>query len=480
MIKSSSTGALVPEMIKKSERQELDVDFYIKFYFTTLSKDYIDLDADSDCVISEGLSYRNIIDSGKFFFEEGKKGHVFFVDCSDCVIDEKSIMVETGCALSKVLLAVDCLKTFAEKYISIVRSGRMHVAIYAIDLIEDIAQSFAYIVDEDCGLQIVDEKLCSYVLRLNSAFDELKDRGWLLYVDYFAILDYYVLARPIQIGIAIEEHVNSNLEHNENSNIAKLAQCNNDADIVQNIEKDKSDEIPPYLYEGKVSYNDFVFQPAEKDCLDKLQNFLDWVSILPGGELFSSINGFIYLTKEIKACVDWDEDEINENKKKAIDSFVGAIPGTSLMRAAIKIKQVSKIYKKIEKGQNLLVEIKKKSRKSEQALNRIKQKRTSKKNMTVVKQKHVFNNRIYKKASMNTEKIIERDTKKIGDLGLTIEDLTSEGKTMLTNYRKIIGKLGKLPKTSYDEAIEIFERLFSVEQKYTESVRSEDPESAVW
>lgn len=52
MVKKSSTGAIMPEIIKKSEHQELDFDFYIKFYFITLSKDYIDLDVDSDCVIT--------------------------------------------------------------------------------------------------------------------------------------------------------------------------------------------------------------------------------------------------------------------------------------------------------------------------------------------------------------------------------------------------------------------------------------------
>lgn len=480
MVKKSSTGAIMPEIIKKSEHQELDFDFYIKFYFITLSKDYIDLDVDSDCVISEELFLRNIIDKGKNFFEEDKESHVFFVDCSDCLIDEDSFMVETESALLKVLLAIECLKAFAEKYISVVRTGKIHVAVYGIDLIEDIATSFAYIVDEDCGLQVVDEKLCSFILNLNGVFDELKNRGWFLYVDYFAILDYYVLAKPIELGIEINKPINNSLKFNQNTDIAKLVQCDHGKNTVQHSEKNSSDEIPKYFYEGKISYFDFVLQPAEKDCLDNLQELLDWVSLAPGGEIASCINGFIYLTKEIKACADWDEDKINENKMKAIESFVGAIPGASIVKAAIKLKKASKIYRKIEKGEKLLGEIKKKSRKSKQMFDKIRQRQTFKKRKKVVKNQYKFNTRIYKKANVNVEKIIEDNTRAIEDLGLTIEDLTSVGMASIANWRKILRNLEKLPKTSQDKTVKKVFKWLQFVQIFTEDARYKESEAEVW
>ena len=132
-------------------------------------------------------------------------------------------------------------------------------------------------------------------------------------------------------------------------------------------------------------------------------------------------------------------DKIEYNKWKAIESFVGAIPGASIVKAAIKIKKASKAYKQIEKSNRILENIAKKERKSTHAINRMRKKKISSKRKSTIKKKHVLNNNITKKAKINIEEIQKIHSKRIEDSGLTIENLTNEGKDFWakskTNYK---------------------------------------------
>jgi len=472
MSSSSTIGALIPKISERKEPQDIDIDLYLKFYFTTLQDKYLELDDNCDHKVSEGLIFRNIIGDGHEFLDvEDKITYTIFIDCSDCTVNEELNIIEAEGAIIKIIHAVECLNEIAKKYLYTTRRGKIHVAIFGINLVEDIAQSFAYIVDDESGLPIHNEKLCSYVLKLDKVFDEIKNRNWFLYTDYLTILDYYVLVEPRkgQSSVYELEIEKTHLKTEEYDEISETYQ---------------SDTL---LLKGGITY-EHVLSPIEKDCLNDFQEILDWVSMLPGGEVVSLINGFIYLGKEIKACNDWDIDKIEYNKLKAIESFVGAIPGASIVKAAIKIKKASKAYKQIEKSNRILENIAKKERKSTQAINRMRKKKISSKRKSTIKKRHVLNNNITKKAKINIEEIQKIHSKRIEDSGLTIENLTNEGKdfwakskTNYKNYRTVLDKTMKnnLPQSDVDKKIDNIDRLWDAIQKSSEDARYREPEAAV-
>lgn len=449
MRSSCTTGAVIPEICKREEPQEVDIDLYLKFYFTTLNDKFVEVDDSSDHKVSEGLIFRNIIGDGREFENiEDKISHTFFVDCSDCVVNEDLCMIEAEGAIIKVINAVDCLIEYAKQYIYTTRKGKIHVAIFGVDLVEDIAHSFAYIVDKRCGLQIPNERLCSYVLQFDKVFDDLKNRNWCLYTDYLAILDYYILVEP------------NNYESNDcESSIENMHTCTEDSnDNESDIEQ--SDTL---LLKGEVSYDNHVLSPIEKDFVDDLQDVLNVISFLPCGEVASLINGFIYLGKEIKACEDWDLAEIEYNKSKAIASFVGAIPGASMVKAVMKIRKAANAYKQIKKAGVILENIARKERRSRQTLDRIRTKKMSSKRRSTIKRNHALNRHISKKAKINIKEIVKIHSKQIEDSGLTIENLTIEGqgfwvkaKKHYNNYRMVVDKVmkNKLPQTHDDRVID--------------------------
>lgn len=57
MSSSSTIGALIPKISERKEPQDIDIDLYLKFYFTTLQDKYLELDDNCDHKVSEGLIF---------------------------------------------------------------------------------------------------------------------------------------------------------------------------------------------------------------------------------------------------------------------------------------------------------------------------------------------------------------------------------------------------------------------------------------
>lgn len=462
----SEIGANLVSYENKSENQCDPIDLFVKIIFTTMPKieDAIDVDSRS-MNVAEGIDLRVELDEMPLSYRLFEGNHTtIIILCDDLISDENGICNDPEGLYIKVLEALDETFNFLDKKID-VEKAMVHFALYSFEFCEDALWGYSYLVDSFESKSPINEKLTSYILDTGDPFDTWKERAWFFYVDYIGIFEYYQMFRPLLTGhIAVDNHISNQ----QTPPKIKEAEVKKEVNVAPH--SDETD-YSPYAYEdavetdtlllrGEVYYNKYV---RVVDWLDVTQTSLEILGCFPGvGEVASLINGFVYLGRMTKACLEWDETKTKEYQKKALLNFAGAIPGASIIKGSVKIFKATKAVKAVSKARKSISATTSNLNKSKKALKRI----TTNKRRRKRKQKE-YNKKVdnLHQKELNLENLKIERSKRLKEAGLTISEINNLSKNFLQDplyfYRKTMELadkdilLKKLPDLRLDSVIEI-------------------------
>jgi len=448
---SSVVGAKALDYQERSVSQNERGDIYIKVFFSILKRTNDTGDSEfREYNVAEELILRDIVGSSDVRIDVSEKIHeTIIIDCSDLIVNDDGICDDAEGFYIKILEALYELSIIIDKNRLRVPLANVHLAIYGFELIEDAVRGFSYLVDDDNSLNLTDEKLCSYILDLPPFFEELKEYGWFMWTDYVGVFEYYQLYQVLEGYVAKERHPATDPKKSPIS-------------VAQ--------EEPTRTFELYISENVLITEHDDQgNWLDTTQLVFDVVGFVPVvGEFSSLINGIVYLGREIYAGATGDYDKMNEYKGKALWSFAGAIPGSSLLKGTIKFIRAGRAVRNVQHAQTVANMASKETRRAKQALNRAKNKKTSKRIESEAKQRNrdVNNNTeiqdARKAANRTLDDAIQTRDMRLREGGWTIEELTNTSMGEIKRgYRNIMNTSNRIlmndptiPTTNYDSAID--------------------------
>lgn len=444
---NSTVGADVIEVKDKKETQLETAHIYVKVFFSILQEDNLEISPVENSV-AEALVLRDVIGSNNKYIDIEEKIHeTIIVDCSDLLVDDSGQVNDPEGQFCKILIAVEELHSIVETYKTKYERGIVHVAVFGFELFDDTAYGFSYMVDQDNRLGVVDEKLCSYIISTPSMFDDLK-YNWFMWTEYMGIFNYFHLYQPLQgcVSTQVEKK-------------------------TQNLDV----EEPQTVLTGYVSKTEFDTNTKRRGWLDTTQLILEGASILPiplVSEFSSLANGLIYLGKEIHAGIFLgDYDKMYEYRNESVKSFVGAIPGTSILKGTIKVIKAGKAVRKVQSAEKAFAAAQNNKKVAEKALRRVRNNKTTKTRIRSAKAKNKEAAQAVRVERQDLQKAIEERTNRLNESGLTIGDLTNESKNILRrgykNYRNVMdtsnkAMRGKLQSTKIDKYIDRSDTTFKI------------------
>jgi len=445
-IYSSETGASEPNYQERSVTQNERGDIYIKVFFSILHHPYnTPVSEDSrEYNVAEGLVLRDIVGSSEEIIDVSEKIHeTIIIDCSDLIVSDEGVCDDSEGLYMKILEALYDLSDIVERNRLRIPHANVHIAVYGFEMIEDAVRGFVYLVDDDNSLNLTDDKLCSYILALPPFFEDVKEWGWFMWTEYVGVFEYY------QLYQVLEGHVEKKQQQTASS-------PNNGTGVLQ--------EEPTRTFELYVSENVFVAEyDNQGNWLDTVQLVFDVVGFVPlVGEFASLANGLIYLGREIHAGITGDDDKMNEYKWKAVVSFAGAIPGSSVLKGTIRFIKAGRATRNMQHAQTIANMASRDSRKCKQALNRVRNSKISRRKKSEAKRRNPDVQRARNAANRDLEKAIEIRNTRLREGGWTIQELTntSMGKIRrgYKNIRNTANKIFKrdpgIPTTTYDNTID--------------------------
>lgn len=447
-------------ILERDENQVSRIDLFIKIVFTTMPKISSNLDANDnrDMDVAEGIYLRieknDILPSNILF--EGN--HITIpIICDDLICDDNGSCNDPEGLYLKVLEAIQETFAFLDKKIDVTLAN-VHFALYSFEFCEDALWGFSYLVESNESSAPIDEKFTSYILQTDDPFTEWKLNAWFFYVDYIGIFEYYQIFSPKLNGEV--KYINQ-IERTD----ANLQPRNTERELVVAESLYSADDLASSngFYEGYISRYEYV-----GNWVEDVQTCFEILGCFPGiGEIASLINGFVYLGRMTKACIEWDETRTAELQKKALENFAGAIPGASIVKGAIKVAKVGKAVNTVIKAEKALEKSKKSVKKSKQALDRISKKKTTKGKKSAAKTNHRKRSSDVKEKSHDLNTAIENRDRLLTEGGLTVGDINRYSKSILSNptafYRNTMNMadkviLNKLPTTKTDFFVDaIFE-----------------------
>lgn len=493
----SAINAKVVKYDDRSENQYERLDLFVKVVFTTIPNinEALNDDGDRDMNVAEQLVFReerNAIPVGDILFEGN---HVTItVLCDDLICNETGHCNDPEGLYLKVLEAINETFQFLENKDDVIFAN-VHFILYSFEFCEDALRGFAYLINNEESLNCIDEKYISYILNTEDPFIEWREKSWFLFVDYIGIFEYYQLFSPILKGsISIDEcdEDNKPLRENKVSRTASDKINTQKQDIV--AESENNGVESPYseeesgstkLLEGYVRTYQYV-----GDWIEDTQTVLEVLSCFPAvGEISSLVNGFIYLGRELKACNEWDDAMVEEMQKKAIESFIGAIPGSSIIKGTVKLYKSAKAVKAAINAEKAVINTKKaiinaekavinaeeavKSstkgvKKSQQALNRIRNKKTTARKQNKAKTNHKEKTHTLKQHKFDLKSAIKDHNEKIQTLKqyeFDLESAVKERTQMLSESGLSIGELNNLSKCILKHPVEFWRKTMKVTDK---------------
>lgn len=471
---SSSIGACTIEKQEKMDTQMETAHVYVKVFFSILQKESLETES-IEATVADALVLHDIVGTSEDSVNVEDKIHeTVTIDCSDLMIDDNGQINDAEGQLSKILEAVDEVCTIIEANREKYKNGIVHVAIFGFDIIEDTANGFAYIVDQDNSLNLIDEKLASYILSLPSLFDDLK-YDWFIWTDYIGVFEYYMLYQPLRGNVSIQMHVQAD----SNTQSAKITNRTYITSGSPSLTDDMFsvggttstiDSPSQKILHGRVEA--YFGEDTSRGWLDTTQLVLDGVGLLPlplVSEITSLTNGLIYIARAVHAGRNWNYETMKEYCERARENFVGAIPGASLVKGVVRIRRIANAVRIVERSETALVVAQRNQARTRSALNRIRNRKTSRSRIAGAKENHRIADQNVNDTQLELQNAIEQRNLRLGEAGITIGDLTCESRSLLQrgwhnyqNYMHTVDDVmqGRLPRVQGDMAIDALDYLF--------------------
>ncbi len=417
----SEVGAVDIEIQEQTETQMFHVDIYIKVYFSILVQSNEQEVDTIENKVAEELVLKDVVGEYKNIDIEDKMHETFIIDCSDLIVDDDGVCRDAIGMLSKIDEAADCVFAFIESRRRTIPLAMVHFAIYGFEIIEDVAWGFAFLVDECAGLNLADNELNAYIQQSPCLFGEDVAMGWEGFIEYMGIFEYYQIFQPIECSIEKNVYVQS-IPHDS---------------VEQEMSLNNESEGKTTVLCGRIEENHYV-EAENTGWLDNTQFVLAAVGLMPipvVSEVSSLINGFVYLGREVHAVMVGDFDSMEKYKKEAIESFVGAVPATSLLKGAIKVAKIAKARSAVKSAESLVAAAGKNKKNAKAALNRA---RNKGRRRALGKAKDANRNAAakLKLEKENLRKAENINEKRVNEARLTMEEASELSKNILSNPDK--------------------------------------------
>lgn len=424
-------------------------DLYIKVFFSIIHEDFDPNDTESlENKVAEGLVVRDIVGSSHQMIDISEKiNETIIIDCSDLIVNDDGICDDAEGQYLKILEAIYELSIIIDRNRLRVPIANVHIAVYGFELIEDTVRGFSYLLDDDNSLCVIDEKLCSYIMELPPFFTDLNDYGWIMLTEYIGVFEYYQLCQPLEGCV-------------ETQSIRESVSTKLGPSVPTHNQEENDDNRIFYL---SATENVFNNEYESNNWLDTTQLVFDVVGFVPGlSEITSLVNGFIYLGREWHAGITGDYDQMIEYRNRAIEGFVFAIPGSSILKGGIKFFRAGKAIKNVHRAEEVANTARRNSKKAKQALNKIKNKKTSKRKKAIAKDRNRNAQNQSKISNQSLDNAIKTRDLRLREGGWTINELTDTSKNALRrSYRNIMNtsdeilrRTNKIPSTNIDRTID--------------------------
>lgn len=454
----SVIGARQLDYQDKAVTQKEPGDIYIKVFFSILRNNMDTSDSeDNEICLAEGLVLRDIVGSSDKEVDVSEKIHeTIIIDCSDLIVNDDGVIDDPEGQYMKNLEALFELSLIIDRNRLRIPKANVHVAVYGFELFEDTVRGFSYLVDNDNSLNIVDEKLCSYILNIPPFFDDLNEYGWFLWTDYVGVFEYSLLYQPLKGSVEITDNQVQTLQ----GFVQKDGIYPSGSNTISTKASQEDNTSRFELHAEKIVY--VTEYEDNGNWLDTIQLIFDVVSFVPlVGEVASLVNGIIYFGREWQAAVNWDSDKVKEYRNQTIISFVGAIPGSSVLKGTIRFIRAGKAMRNVQRAQTAADMASRNARKAKQALNRARGKKTSKKKGEAKSRNRDAQN-VRQTANCELEKALQTRDTRLREGGWTIEELTDISRSEIRRgYRNIMNtsssilkKDPRIPELDYDSIID--------------------------
>lgn len=439
-----------PLVVQQRQESLLDrQDVYIRVFFSILrnggrggSK------MDNEYAVAESIDLHHIYGTNDQSFDENCIIQTTLIyDCNDLLIDDSGQCNDPEGEFGIIMNALNEVENFVLGLKDRMPKANIYLYIYGFEQVDEIVRSFSYLVDSDnsLGVGFVNEELLSNVMQVTPLSDYYLKTGYLFYVNYVGEYQYYQVYQPLIGGVEI------NVEPIKPTKISNSTLSMSISDYSSARQDTRT------LY-GHVEKTDI-------DILNTTQLVLDVASIMPViGEVSSLVNGFIYLGREFNAGMQGDFDKMNQFKEDAIKSFIGAIPGSSLAKGAVKVYRAGRAVNKVRKAEKVLVNADKalnSTSKAIEAANRSKKSGAEFARLHQLSprqaQAKVFAKQKYKEARRISDDRLRETGMTIGEsLDISAEALRRPNFYLKfgQNTFKTTGKIDFLPRTRYDNIID--------------------------
>lgn len=455
--------SLVVQQRQESLLERQDV--YIRVFFSILRKGGRGgSEMDNEYAVAESIELHNIYGTNDQLFDENCIIQTTLIyDCNNLLIDEHGRCNDPEGEFSIIIDALNDVEKFILDLNDKMPKANIYLYIYGFEQVDEIVRAFSYLVDSDnsLGVGFVNEELLSNVMQVTPLSDYYLTTGYFFYVNYVGEFQYFQVYQPLIGGVEIDVEP------------IKPTKISNGTLSMPISDYTSAKQDTRTLY-GHVEKNNI-------DILNTTQLVLDVASIMPViGEVSSLVNGFIYLGREFNAGMQGDFDKMNQFKEEAIKSFIGAVPGSSLAKGAVKVYRAGRAVNKVRKAEKVLENADKalnSTSKAIEAANR------STKGGAELARLHQLSPRQAQAKVLAKQKL--KEARRISDdrlreAGMTIGeslDISADALRRPNIYLKFVQKtfkttekLDSLPRTRYDNIIDGFD--------YINKVFREAPEKA--
>lgn len=460
MVSVNEIEALDYSIEEKTEKQTDRIDLYIKIIFTILPQHTFSLQengTDFFFYYADNIQLtevKNELPADMVLFDSNHTTLV--INCEDLLASELGVCGDALGLYLKTMESIQLVYDYLNSKIDL-QLANVHFVLYSFDYNRDLIDGFSFLVDEDSSLNVSIEEYASYIINTESIFQDFKDRNWFLYIDYVGIFDYYQIYQPVLKGYVGNHSIKKTDDSLQSERLHGLSL--------------KSDAIEEYSDSGYMYTSDMVIQAGivynhvlSRDWLSEIQTSLDLIGVIPGvGEVSSLVNGFIYLGRMTNACYNWDEKKTKDYQREALLSFMGAIPCASVVKGAIKVVRAERAIRKAVCAERVLSQSRKTQRRAQHAINRVKNKKTTKSKKIAAKVLKSESDIEFKTNRQNLQNAMSERDLRIKETGLTIGELNEVSAGFLANPRKYYRIImngtdkvmhGKTPITKVDTLID--------------------------
>jgi len=417
---------------EKKEKQTDRIDLYVKIIFSILPKQKLNLqeyDTDAFFYYADNIQLtevKNELPADMVLFDSNHTTLV--INCEDLLASELGYCDDALGLYLKTMEAIQLAYDYLNSKLDL-QLANVHFVLYSFDYNRDLIDGFSFLVDEDSSLNVSIEEYASYIINTESIFQDFKDKNWFLYIDYIGIFDYYQIYQPILKGY-IEKHATKSNNFSQSSNTTNLSSESNTIEEYSDTGNIYTSEL---VIQAGIEYNHVL----PRDWLSDVQTGLDLIGVIPGaGEVSSLVNGFIYLGRMGKACYNWDEEKTKTYQREALLSFMGAIPGASVVKGAVKVIRAQRAIRTAVRAEKVLSQSRKTQRRAQQAINRVRNKKTSKSKKRAAKDFKSKSDKELKTNKQNLQDAIAERDLRIKEAGLTIGELNEISAVFLANPKK--------------------------------------------